>query len=67
MFKSEHKIIFNLEVLTGVKMTMVVFWIVMPCGLVGGYQHFGGTSPSSGLHPPTSPHSVTRKKATHIF
>jgi hypothetical protein len=22
---------------------MVVFWVVTPCGLVGGYQHFGGT------------------------
>jgi hypothetical protein len=26
-----------------VKMLMVVFWIVMPCGLVGGYQRSGGT------------------------
>jgi hypothetical protein len=23
--------------------SIVVFWVVMPCGLVGGYQHFGGT------------------------
>jgi hypothetical protein len=31
------------EVLTAVKMLMVVFWVVTPCGLVGGYQHFRGT------------------------
>jgi hypothetical protein len=31
------------EVLTAVKMSMLVFWVVMPCGLVGKYQRFGGT------------------------
>jgi hypothetical protein len=31
------------EVLTAVKMLMLVFWIVTPCGLVGRYQRFGGT------------------------
>jgi hypothetical protein len=31
------------EVLTAVKMSMLVFWVVTPCGLVNGYQRFGGT------------------------
>jgi hypothetical protein len=31
------------EVLMVVKMLMLVFWIVMLCGLVGRYQCFGGT------------------------
>jgi hypothetical protein len=26
-----------------VKMSMLVFWVVMPCGLTGRYQHFRGT------------------------
>jgi hypothetical protein len=26
------------EVLTAVKMSMLVFWVVMPCGLVGRYK-----------------------------
>jgi hypothetical protein len=24
-------------------MSMLVFWVVTPCGLVRGHQHFGGT------------------------
>jgi hypothetical protein len=35
------------EILIVEKMLMVVFRIVTSCGLVGGYQHFGGT----GLQP----------------
>jgi hypothetical protein len=31
------------EVLTVVKMTMLFFWVVTPCRLVGRYQRFGGT------------------------
>jgi hypothetical protein len=31
------------DVLTAVKMSMLVFWVVTPCGLVGRYQRFGGT------------------------
>jgi hypothetical protein len=31
------------EVLMVVKMSMAVFWHVVPCGLVGGHQRFGGT------------------------
>jgi hypothetical protein len=29
--------------LTAMKMSMVVFWVVTSCGLVGGCQRFGGT------------------------
>jgi hypothetical protein len=29
------------EVPTAVKMLMMI-WVVMPCGLIGGFQHFGG-------------------------
>jgi hypothetical protein len=38
------------EVLT-VEMSMVVFWVVMLCGLVDGYQRFGGNilPPFSGM------------------
>jgi hypothetical protein len=25
------------------KISLVVFWVVRPCGPVGGYQRFGGT------------------------
>jgi drug/metabolite transporter superfamily protein YnfA len=28
------------EVLTAVKMTMLLFWVVALCRLVGGYRHF---------------------------
>jgi hypothetical protein len=31
------------EILTAVKIPMMVFWAMMPCGPVGGYQRFGGT------------------------
>jgi hypothetical protein len=31
------------EVLAAVKVSMLVFWLVAPCGLVGRYQLFGGT------------------------
>jgi hypothetical protein len=30
------------EILAAVKISIVVFWVVTPCGLIGGYQHFGG-------------------------
>jgi hypothetical protein len=35
--------ILTFEVLTAVKMWIVVLRIVMPCGLVGVYERFGGT------------------------
>jgi carbohydrate-selective porin OprB len=28
------------EVVTATKMSIVVFWVVTPCGLVGSYQRF---------------------------
>jgi hypothetical protein len=31
------------EVLTAMKVSMLVFWVVSPCGLIGRYQSFGGT------------------------
>jgi hypothetical protein len=31
------------QVLTAVKMLIVVFWVVMPCGFAGSYQCFRGT------------------------
>jgi hypothetical protein len=31
------------EVLTAVKMSVLFFWVVTLCGLVGKYQRFGGT------------------------
>jgi hypothetical protein len=36
------------EVLAKVNMSMLVFWVVTPYGLVGGYQRFGGFSPDDG-------------------
>jgi hypothetical protein len=30
------------EVLLAMKMLIAVFWVVMPCGLVGDCQHFAG-------------------------
>jgi hypothetical protein len=38
------------EVLVAVKMSVLVFWLVTPCGFVGRYQHFGETYC---LHLPT--------------
>jgi hypothetical protein len=37
-----------------VKMSVVIFWVVMPCNLVGGYQHS-----SKMLSQHTRLHSVT--------
>jgi hypothetical protein len=31
------------EVLTAVKMSVFIFWVVTPCGPVGRYQSFGET------------------------
>jgi hypothetical protein len=37
------EIILRSEVLTGMNMSKLVFWVVAPCGLVGKYHHFEGT------------------------
>jgi hypothetical protein len=51
----------RLEVLTVVKMLMLVIWVVALCGLSGRYQRFGGTCclHLQGWFLPTSPHSIT--------
>jgi hypothetical protein len=54
------------KVLMAAKMSVLVFWVVKPCGLAGRYHRFGGTYC---LHLqgwrrclPTSPHGVTTHK-----
>jgi hypothetical protein len=42
------------EVLMAEKMTMLLFWVVIPCRLIGRYQHFKET-----LDLPMSQHSIT--------
>jgi hypothetical protein len=37
------------EVLMAVKMPMVVFWVVMPCGLVGGTNVMKNIKPKQGI------------------
>jgi hypothetical protein len=32
----------SFEVFTAVKISMLVFWVVTPCGFVGRYKRFGG-------------------------
>jgi hypothetical protein len=39
----ENKFTATFEILTAVKMSMPVFWVVTPCGLVGRYQLLRGT------------------------
>jgi hypothetical protein len=34
--------IVRFEVLTAVKMSVLLFWVMMLCGIVGRYQCFGG-------------------------
>jgi hypothetical protein len=41
-FKS-YIIFMRFELLSAVKMLMLVFWVVTPCGLVRRYHRFGGT------------------------
>jgi hypothetical protein len=52
------------EVLTAVKMSMLLFWIVTPCGLVGRYQGFGGTYcfHLQGWYLPAGPHGISTQK-----
>jgi hypothetical protein len=60
------------EVLIAVKMPMLVFWVVMPCGLVGGtyslclqpkkWRQYVPPKCSAYLYLPTSSHDVTTQK-----
>jgi hypothetical protein len=40
---SNHLFTMRSEVVSAVKVGIVVFWIIVSCSLVNGYQHFGGT------------------------
>jgi hypothetical protein len=66
---NRESVLINFEVLTAVKMSMMVFWIVTPCGLVGSlYSNVSEehtpwrwrryVSPKR-WYPPTSLHGVT--------
>jgi hypothetical protein len=51
------------EVLTEVRMTMLFFWVVTPCRLVGRCQRYGETScPQLRWYLPTRLHGVTNQK-----
>jgi hypothetical protein len=62
------------KALTMVKMLVLLFWVVAPCGLVGGYKCFRGTHclhlqgrrrqyvPPKRRCLPTSPYGVATKK-----
>jgi hypothetical protein len=57
----------TLEVLMAKTILMVVFWIVIPCGLVGGYQPAPSTgkmqyAPLKIWNPSTHPQRVTTQK-----
>jgi hypothetical protein len=39
----EYRKDMRFEVFTVLKMSMMVFWVVTPCGLAGAYQRFEGT------------------------
>jgi hypothetical protein len=42
--RSMKQVLFaRVEVLMAVKMSMLLFWVVTPCGIVGRYQRFGWT------------------------
>jgi hypothetical protein len=45
---ADYKYIFHpcdvkFEVLMAVRMTVLFFWVVTPCGLINRYRRFGGT------------------------
>jgi hypothetical protein len=40
---TDGSIVVRSEVLMAVKMSMLVFWVITQCELVGSYQHFRGT------------------------
>jgi hypothetical protein len=41
-FLEQTNVVFRFDVLTAVKMSMFVFGVLTPRGLVGRYQRFGG-------------------------
>jgi hypothetical protein len=43
MNETTEQICIIFEILTAVKMSIFVFWVLTPCGLVGRYHRFGGT------------------------
>jgi hypothetical protein len=47
-----------------VKMSVLVFWLVMPCEFVGRYQHFGGIPPKR-WYLATNPHGITTQKTNN--
>lgn len=53
------------EVFTVVNISMLIFWVLTTCGLVGGCQHFWGTHRLQ-LQPQynTSPHGLLTQKTT---
>lgn len=42
---SSEYLCMKFQVHTAVKISIIVFWVVMSCGLVDGYQRLGGTYP----------------------
>jgi hypothetical protein len=61
--------IIRFEVLT-VKMSMLVVWVAMPCGLIGKYQCFRGTYCLSlllNIHPPKLLHPFNSVFAMHCI
>jgi hypothetical protein len=53
-------------IITGVKIQVEVFWVVTPCSVVVGYQHFGGPCclhlQEERWHPTTTLHGVIPQK-----
>jgi hypothetical protein len=60
----------RLEVFAVVKMSILVFWIVKPCALVGRYQRFVGTYclhvHGWNCYLPTSPQGVATRRPTSM-
>jgi hypothetical protein len=53
------------EALAVSKLSILILWVVTPCGLVGRYQHIGGHTASTfraeRYYIPTCPHAVTTR------
>lgn len=63
LIASYFNILLRFEVFTSVKTSMLIFWIVTPCGLVGIYQCFKGTC-CLHLHPCCSETLVSMNNST---